>query len=108
MYVALWEKSNWLVESSALMGMHPDSNSIRSPADVETLFALWSELSATRKRRGDFLRLAAKSLTRVRDDAVSVRIHDGPAPALDPELYFEPTVPHYPLVSHAWVPSSSV
>ena len=31
---------------------------------------------------------------------------EGSATALDPELYFEPSVPHYPLASQAWVPLS--
>ena len=39
-YVALWEKSHWIVESSVLMGMHPDFDSTRSTADVSTLLAL--------------------------------------------------------------------
>lgn len=31
---------------------------------------------------------------------------DRPAPAIDPELFFEQSVPHYPLVINALVPSS--
>ena len=39
-YVALWERRHWLVESSVLMGMYPDFESARSPANVGTLFGL--------------------------------------------------------------------
>lgn len=105
-YVALWERNHWLVESSVLMGMHPDFNSTRSATDVSNLFALWSEYSTARKHREDLLRLSINSLNRVLHEAVVTRMPDGPAPALDPELYFEPSVPNYPLVSRAWVPST--
>ena len=32
-----------------------------------------------------------------------MRMPNGPAPALDPKLYCEPSGPHYPLVGHTWV-----
>ena len=106
MYVALWERSHWLVESSVLMRMHPDFDSTRSTADVGMLFALCSEYFVSRKRHRYLLRLEIKSLNRVLNEAVSTRMPDGPAPALDPELCFEPSVHHCPLVGHAWLPSS--
>ena len=70
------------------MGMHPDVEPTRFTADVGTLFALYSEYSAARKRRGDLLRLAVKFLNRVLNEAVSARIPDGPTPTLESELYF--------------------
>ena len=89
------------------MGMYPDfDSSTRSTVDVGILVALWEESSAARKRRRYFLRLAVMSLNNVPNEVVSARIPDGPAPALDTEVYFDPSVPHYPLQSHAWVPSS--
>ena len=75
------------------MGMHPDVEPTRFTADVGTLFALYSEYSAARKRRGDLLRLAVKSIKCVLNEAVSERIPDGPASALDPKLHFKPYVP---------------
>ena len=89
------------------MGIYPDfDSSTRSTVDVGILVALWEESSAARKRRRYFLRLAVMSLNNVPNEVVSARIPDGPAPALDTEVYFDPSVPHYPLQSHAWVPSS--
>ena len=105
-YAALWARSDWIVESSVLMGMHPDFDSTWSTVDVGTLFAVWSEYSAARKRGGDLLQMAVKSLKRILNEAVSARMSDGPASALDPKLYFEPPLPCDPLVSHALVPSS--
>ena len=64
------------------MGMHPDFASTRSTADVITLFALWSEYSAACKRRGDLLRMTVKSLNRILNEAVSVRMPNEPAPVL--------------------------
>ena len=53
------------------MGMHPDFDSTRSTANVGILFALRSEYLIARKRRGDLLQMAVKSLSRVLNDAVS-------------------------------------
>ena len=67
---------------------------------------LWAEYYAARKRGGDLLRLAVKFLNRVLNKAISARVPDEPAPDLNHELYFKPSVPHYPVVGHAWVPSN--
>ena len=49
-YAAMWEQSHWLVDSSGLMGLHPDFDQTRSKAEVRTLFALWPKYSIARKR----------------------------------------------------------
>ena len=76
------------------MEMHPDFDSTRSTADVGTLFALWSDYSSSRKIRTDRLRISVKSISRNLDEAVSVRMPDSPDPALDLEIYLEPSMPH--------------
>ena len=47
------------------MKMHTEFDLTRSAADVKILFALRVGYSATRKHRGDLLRLAVMSLNRV-------------------------------------------
>ena len=76
------------------MGIHPNFDSTWSTADVGMIFALWSEYSAYRKRRGDPLRRAVRSPNRVFIEALSARMPDGPAPAPDPVLYLKPSVLH--------------
>ena len=86
--------------------MHLNFDSTQSTAELGMLFELLLVYSAARKRREDLLRLAVKFPNRVHNEAVSARMPDGLAPALDPELNFESSVPHYPLVSQTWVTSS--
>ena len=86
------------------MGMHPDKTPSRSTEDLSRIYAAWAEYAAARKRRADLLRIVAKKLNRVFQNAVSVKSSFGPTPLLDPELFFEPSVPMYPIMSYAWVP----
>ena len=59
------------------MELHLDFDLTRSTADVSTLFLLWVEYCASRKRRGDLLRLVVKSLDLVLNEEVSARMPDG-------------------------------
>ena len=48
-----------------------------------------------------------KTLDKALHEDVKAGLPSGSAPVLDPELYFEPTLPHYPVVSYAWVSTGS-
>ena len=78
----------------------------RSIAEVRAFFTLWKEYSVARKSQRYVLRLVMKSLDKPLYEAVTMRSPNGPALVLDLELYFVPTVPHYLLASHVWVPNS--
>ena len=99
LFVALWERTHWIIESSVLVGLHPDCNPIRPASELSDLFTMWSEYATARKRRGDLLRIAVKALDKSLREAISVKTAHGAAPRLDPELCFEPSVPIYPLTS---------
>ena len=64
-YVDLWEKIHWLVESSVLMGIHLNFDPTRSIAEVRKRFAFLSEYYLACKSRSDVLRLVVKSLYRL-------------------------------------------
>ena len=62
-YVALWERTHWIIESSVFVGLHPDLNRTRSADELCKIFMMWSNYTTARKRRGDLLWLAVKSST---------------------------------------------
>ncbi|KAG3182853.1 hypothetical protein PC128_g14481 [Phytophthora cactorum] len=42
-FVALYELCHWLGESSALLGLHPDSNPSATPEELTEMFELWAQ-----------------------------------------------------------------
>ncbi|GMF39310.1 unnamed protein product [Phytophthora fragariaefolia] len=72
-FVALYDRMHWLVDSSVVLGLHPDLNPTSSADEL----ALASAASYT------------------------------PAPQLDSELYFDPSVPFAPPANLSWFPTSA-
>lgn len=89
------------------MGMNSDQYPNRSVEDLIRIHAAWVENSSARKIRGDLLRVVAKALNEVLRDATAVGTPLGPAPRINPEFCFEPSVPVYPIMSFAWKPAST-
>ncbi|KAE9270557.1 hypothetical protein PR003_g30778, partial [Phytophthora rubi] len=58
-----------------------------------------------RKRRSDALRALMTFLTEDLYSAVMKNLNGLAAPEVDAELFFEPSVPFYPLVNLSWIPS---
>ena len=75
------------------MNMHPDQNLNRKLDDLIRIHAAWVEYNSARKRRSGLLRVVAKELNHDLRDATAVRNLLGPAPRLDPELFFELSAP---------------
>lgn len=67
----------------------------------------WVEYSIASKRRGVYLQMVAKAFNRVLRDATAVRTPLGPSPRLNPDQFFELSVPVYSILSYAWVPTST-
>ena len=42
-FVALWERTHYLLESSVLMGLHPAVNPTRSADELTLLWTTWNE-----------------------------------------------------------------
>ncbi|GMF61218.1 unnamed protein product [Phytophthora fragariaefolia] len=71
------------------------------------MYAEWSKYKLNRKRRSDALR---GLMTTISDNMYSavMKVVDGvPAPDVDAEVYFEPSVPVYPLVNLSWIPGGA-
>ncbi|KAI9994082.1 hypothetical protein PInf_016646 [Phytophthora infestans] len=94
-FVALYERRHWIVESSVLMGLHPDVNPAATPAQLAEVYELWLVYKRERKRRSDTLRSLVVAVYDQLYSAVTQKLGDGPAPLVDAEVYFDPSVPHY-------------
>ncbi|GMF49870.1 unnamed protein product [Phytophthora fragariaefolia] len=55
-FVALYERMHWLVDSSVVLGHHPDLNPTSSADELALAYQLWQKYSHERKRRSDALR----------------------------------------------------
>ncbi|GMF48256.1 unnamed protein product [Phytophthora fragariaefolia] len=106
-FVALWERTHWIVESSVMTGLHSSQQACHSYEEIAEMYAEWFKYKLNRKRRSDALR---GHMTSVSDDLFSavMKMVDGmPAPGVAVELYFEPSVPVYPLVNLSWIPGGA-
>ncbi|KAE9148693.1 hypothetical protein PF001_g12343 [Phytophthora fragariae] len=108
-FIALYERIHWVVDSSVILGLHPDLNPGRTPAELALALQLWQQYSHERKRRSDALRPVLNELygTLYQASKVVDSANDQPAPDLDPELYFDPSVPFAPPANLPWVPVSA-
>ncbi|KAE9012330.1 hypothetical protein PR002_g14834 [Phytophthora rubi] len=70
---------------------------------------LWQQYSHKRKRRSDALRPVLNELYSTLYQALKSldSANNQPAPDLDPELYFDPSVPFAPPANLPWVPASA-
>ncbi|GMF53939.1 unnamed protein product [Phytophthora fragariaefolia] len=75
--VALYERMHWLVDSSVVLGLQPDLNPTSSADELALAYPLW--------QNGE----------------------QHPAPQLDSELYFDPSVPFAPPANLPWFPTSA-
>ena len=98
-YVAMWERTHWIVDSSVMLGLHPSQNPGVDIHDLDNALALWFDYSRERKRRADAIRPVLKDWYSTLFEAASSSNSAGPAPQLDAELFFEPTVPLPPMAS---------
>ncbi|GMG17010.1 unnamed protein product [Phytophthora fragariaefolia] len=106
-FVALWERTHWDVESSVMMGLHPSQQASRSYEEIADMYAEWFQYKLCRKRRSDALRSLMATISDDLYSAVVKSIGGVPAPDVDAELYFEPSVPVYLLVNLSWIPGRS-
>ncbi|GMF49034.1 unnamed protein product [Phytophthora fragariaefolia] len=106
-FVALWERTHWVVESSVMMGLHPSWQASRSYEEIADMYTEWFRYKLCRKRRSDALRSLMATISDDLYSAVVKSIGGVPAPDVDAELYFEPSVPVYPLVNLSWIPGGS-
>ncbi|KAE9293107.1 hypothetical protein PF008_g24887 [Phytophthora fragariae] len=108
-FIALYERMHWVVDSSVILGLHPDLNPGRTPAELALALQLWQQYSHERKRRSDALRPVLNELygTLYQASKAVDSANDQPAPDLDPELYFDPSVPFAPPANLPWVPASA-
>ncbi|KAE8988794.1 hypothetical protein PR003_g22909 [Phytophthora rubi] len=108
-FIALYERMHWVVDSSVILGLHPDLNPGRTPAELALALKLWQQYIHERKRRSDALRPVLNELysTLYQASKVVDSANDQPAPDLDPELYFDPSVPFAPPANLPWVPFSA-
>ncbi|KAF4029245.1 hypothetical protein GN244_ATG19049 [Phytophthora infestans] len=93
-FVALYERRHWIVESSVLMGLHPDVNPTVTPAQLAEVYELWMVYKRERKRRSDTLRSLFVAVYDQIYSAVTQKLGGEPAPLVDAEVYFDPSVPH--------------
>ncbi|KAE9279325.1 hypothetical protein PF008_g28398 [Phytophthora fragariae] len=104
-FVALYERGHWSVESGVMMGLHPAYHEGSTYDEVAELHALWLQYRLARKRRSDALRALMTFLTEDLYSAAMKKLNGLAAPEVDAELFFEPSVPFYPLVNLSWIPS---
>ncbi|KAE9245967.1 hypothetical protein PF002_g6967 [Phytophthora fragariae] len=98
-FVALYERGHWLVESSVMRGLHPACHEGSTYDEVAELHTLWLQYRLARKRRSDALRALMTVLTEDLYSAAMKMLNGLAAPEADAELFFEPSVPFYPLVN---------
>ncbi|KAE9271549.1 hypothetical protein PR003_g30476, partial [Phytophthora rubi] len=104
-FVALYERGHWLVDSSVMVGLHPLYHEGSTYDEVAELHTLWLQYRLARKRRSDALRALMTVLTEDLYSAVMKMLNGLAAPEADAELFFESSVPFYPLVNLSWIPS---
>ncbi|EGZ13522.1 hypothetical protein PHYSODRAFT_335275 [Phytophthora sojae] len=104
-FVALFERCHWMVESSVLMGLHPAFHTGLPYHVIAEMYDTWVLYKLARKRRGDALRSLMPILPDDLFTAVMKLLGGLAAPEIDAELFFEPSVPLYPLVNLAWIPA---
>ncbi|GMF32057.1 unnamed protein product [Phytophthora fragariaefolia] len=106
-FVALWGRTHWIAESSVMMGLHPRQQASSSYEEIAEMYAEWSKYKLNRKRRSDALRGLMISISDNLFSAVMKVVDGVPAPDVDAEVYFEPSVPVYPLVNLSWIPGGA-
>ncbi|GMF43577.1 unnamed protein product [Phytophthora fragariaefolia] len=108
-FVALYERMHWLVDSSVVLGLHPDLNPTSSADELALVYQLWQKYSHERKRHSDALRSVLTELYGTLYKAVTEfdAASNTPAPQLDSELYFDPSVPFAPPANLPWFPTSA-
>ncbi|GMF39403.1 unnamed protein product [Phytophthora fragariaefolia] len=108
-FVALYERMHSLVDSSVVLGLHPDLNPTSSADELALAYQLWQKYSHERKRRSDALRSVLTELYGTLYKAVTEfdATSNTPAPQLDSELYFDPSVPFAPPANLPWFPTSA-
>ncbi|POM64560.1 Hypothetical protein PHPALM_19892 [Phytophthora palmivora] len=107
-FVAMGERTHWLVEASVLIGLHPAFDPIIPPDELIAVYNVWTQYRIERKRRGDALRDLMAEASDELYSAVTAQSSGGlPTPRVDSELYYDESVPLYPLVNLPWVPDSA-
>ncbi|GMF45639.1 unnamed protein product [Phytophthora fragariaefolia] len=106
-FVALWERTHWIVASSVMMGLHPSQQASCSYEEIAEMYAEWFKYKLNRKRRSDTLRGLMTSISDGMFSAVMKVVDGVPAPDVDAEVYFEPSVPVYSLVNLSWIPGGA-
>ncbi|GMF39960.1 unnamed protein product [Phytophthora fragariaefolia] len=108
-FVALYERTHWLVNISVVLGLHPDLNPTSSDDELALAYQLWQKYSHEHKRRSDALRSVLTELYGTLYKAVTEfdAASNTPAPQLDSELYFDPSVPFAPPATLSWFPTSA-
>ncbi|KAJ8526191.1 hypothetical protein ON010_g14988 [Phytophthora cinnamomi] len=89
LFLALWERMHWIVESSVNIWLAETYLASKNPDKIDEKFTeLWLKLKRylhDRNQRSDLLRLAMKELGDTIVEAVNHKIDDQPAPLLDTE-----------------------
>ncbi|KAG6613003.1 L-aminoadipate-semialdehyde dehydrogenase-phosphopantetheinyl transferase-like [Phytophthora cinnamomi] len=90
LFLALWERMHWIVESSVNIWLAETYLASKNPDKIDEKFTeLWLKLKRylhDRKQRSDLLRLAMKELGDTIVEAVNHKIDDQPVPLPDTEL----------------------
>ncbi|GMF38006.1 unnamed protein product [Phytophthora fragariaefolia] len=90
-----------------MMGLHPSQQTSSSYEEIPEMYAEWFKYKLNRKRRSDALRGLMTSISDGLFSAVMKVVDGVPAPDVDAEVYFEPSVPVYPLVNLSWIPGGA-
>ena len=80
--------------------MYPDQNFTCSVDSLTRVYVAWVKYISARKRRGDLLRVVTKALNRVLRDATAVGIPLRASCSTRLEIFFEPSVPVYSIMSY--------
>ncbi|GMF51356.1 unnamed protein product [Phytophthora fragariaefolia] len=96
-------------DSSVVLGLHPDLNPTSLADELALGYQHWQKYSHERKRRSDALRSVLTELYGTLYKAVNEfdAASNTPAPQLDSELYFDPSVPFAPPANLLWFPTSA-
>ncbi|RLN87961.1 hypothetical protein BBJ28_00022333, partial [Nothophytophthora sp. Chile5] len=112
-FQALWERTHWILDASVKLFLETTSQAQPdlSSADADQLQGLynrWQEYVAERSLRADRLRLVMEAYHKVLWPAVVATDAKGtPAPTLDAELFFEPSIPLFADNTMPWFPQTS-
>ncbi|POM77876.1 Hypothetical protein PHPALM_4673 [Phytophthora palmivora] len=92
-FVAMCERTHWLVEASVLIGLHPAFDPSIPPDELIAVYNVWTQYRIERKRRGDALRGLMAAASDELYSAVTAQSSGGlPTPRVDTELYFDPAL----------------